>query len=493
VIIILILFVFLTYRFFPAVNQKDRIMNSKRIFLSPPHMGGEEQAFVKQAFESNYIAPLGPQVDAFEKEFAEYVGIPHCVALTSGTAAMHLALNELGVGPGDEVLASTLTFIGSVSPVTFLGATPVFIDADRASWNMDTELLAQELAECARKGKLPKAVVPTDLYGQCCDLERILEICDGYGVPVVCDSAEAAGARFQMTEDRGQTTGRDREQKSEVRYQMSERERNREQSTQADLRSPISDLWHHAGAGAKASVFSFNGNKIITTSGGGMLASDDKAFIDRARKLSQQAREAFPYYEHVEIGFNYRMSNIVAAIGRGQLRVLDERVERKREIFEYYQNALGDLPGIGFMPEPAYSRSNRWLTVILIDKEAFGASPEEVRLALEKENIESRPVWKPMHRQPVFQTGGLSAEDLGLSKGKEEREKGKSEEQISRKGIKAQKNIKRTYPCRTVGGSVAEELFARGLCLPSGTAMSDGDLERVVNIIHRLRRLTQIK
>lgn len=251
-------------------------MNPKRLFLSPPHMGGEELAFVRQAFESNYIAPLGPQVDAFEKEFAEYVGISHCVALTSGTAAMHLALNELGVGPGDEVFASTLTFIGSVSPVTFLGATPVFIDADRVSWNMDPELLTQELSECARKGKLPKAVAPTDLYGQCCDLERILKICDGYGVPVVCDSAEAMGANYSMSGVLGVRSKKDEEQKSEV---ISERRQ--------------TDRWLHAGAGAKASVFSFNGNKIITTSGGGMLASNDRAFIDHARKLSQQAREAF--------------------------------------------------------------------------------------------------------------------------------------------------------------------------------------------------------
>lgn len=418
-------------------------MNPKRLFLSPPHMGGEELAFVRQAFESNYIAPLGPQVDAFEKEFAEYVGISHCLALTSGTAAMHLALNELGVGPEDEVFASTLTFIGSVSPVTFLGATPVFIDADRVSWNMDPELLAQELSECARKGKLPKAVAPTDLYGQCCDLECILKICDGYGVPVVCDSAEAMGANYSMSGVLGVRSKKDGEQKSEV---ISERRR--------------TDRWLHAGAGAKASVFSFNGNKIITTSGGGMLASNDRAFIDHARKLSQQAREAFPYYEHVEIGFNYRMSNIVAAIGRGQLRVLDDRVMRKREIFEYYRDALGDLPGIDFMPEPVYSRSNRWLTVVLIDRKAFGASPEDVRLALEKVNIESRPVWKPMHKQPVFQT---CAQCIA--------------------------GARRIVPLRSrvVGGSVAEDLFARGLCLPSGTAMTEGDLDRVVSVIRACR------
>ena len=254
---------------------------NRRIFLSPPHMSGNEQRYIDEAFESNYIAPLGPQVDAFEKEFAEKIGISHAVALSSGTAAMHLALCELGVGVGDEVFISTLTFIGSVSPVTFLGAKPVFIDADDKTWNMDPELLAKEIKTCAQHGRLPKAVVPTDLYGQCADLDRILEICKPYGIPVVVDAAEALGATYK---GRG------------------------------------------AGAGAKAAVFSFNGNKIITTSGGGMVASENKELIAKARFLSQQAREDTPHYEHTQIGFNYRMSNILAAIGRGQLQVLEERV-----------------------------------------------------------------------------------------------------------------------------------------------------------------------
>ena len=374
-------------------------MNHPRLFLSPPHMGGREQEFVRQAFASNYIAPLGPMVDAFEKEFSAYTGIPHCVALSSGTAATHLALRHLGIGPGDEVAASTLTFIGSVTPVTFQGAAPVFVDCDEASWNMDPNLLEQALAEAAERGKLPKAVIPTDLYGQSCDLPRIRAICDRRGIPVICDSAEAMGAKIR---------GR------------------------------------HAGFDAWAAVVSFNGNKIITTSGGGMLASHDKDLIDHARKLSQQARDPAPWYEHTEIGFNYRMSNMLAAIGRGQLEVLEDRVRRRREIFDGYRARLGDLPGISFMPEPAGSRSNRWLTVALIDPAVFGADTHAVREALEAENIEARPVWKPMHLQPVFKTA------------------------------------------RVVGGSVSERLFAQGLCLPSGTAMTDADLDRVCGIVRRM-------
>jgi dTDP-4-amino-4,6-dideoxygalactose transaminase len=379
----------------------------KRLFLSPPHMSGEEIRLVKDAFDTNYIAPLGPMVDAFEKEFSEYTGIPYCVALSSGTAATHLALRHLGVGPGDEVLASTLTFIGSVSPVTFLGGTPVFIDSDRATWNMDPNLLDAELKCASKRGRLPKAVIPTDLYGACCDLPTIKRICDRYEVPVICDSAEAMGSRY-------------RGQKSKVRSQKTE--------------------WFHAGVGAWAAVYSFNGNKIMTTSGGGMLASEDRKLIEHARKLSQQARDPAPHYEHSEIGYNYRMSNILAAIGEGQIRVLDQRVRRKREIFETYRSLLGDLPGIEFMPEPVYCRSNRWLTVILVNTDEFGGSPESLSTALEAENIEARPVWKPMHLQPVF------------------------------KGA------------RVRGGAVAEDLFSRGLCLPSGTAMTRADTERVCNI-----------
>ena len=403
---------------------------NKRIFLSPPHLGEHERAFVRQAFESNYIAPTGPMVDAFEREFCEYAGIEHCVALSSGTAAMHLALRYLRVGPGDEVFASTLTFVGSVSPVTFLGATPVFVDCERESWNMNPVLLEEELERCDRKGKLPKAVVPTDLYGQCCNYGAVFGVCERFGVPVVVDAAEAMGACYEPLRHQGHKE-KVKEQECKVR-----------------------EGWH-AGKGARAAVFSFNGNKIMTTSGGGMLASDDGELVEKARFWSQQAREPFAHYQHEEIGFNYRMSNILAAIGRGQLRVLDERVKRKREIFEYYREVLRDVEGIEFMPEPKWSRSNRWLTVILISPETFGADREDVRLALEKENIESRPVWKPMHLQPVFNPQG----EMGREAGK--------------------------FPCRVVVEAVSEELFEKGLCLPSGTAMTDSEIDRVVGIVRR--------
>jgi len=383
-------------------------------------MGGKEMAFIQKAFRCNYIAPLGPQVDAFEREFAEYTGIPHCLAVSSGTAAMHLALRVLDVGPRDDVMASTLTFIGGVSPAVFQGANLTFVDSERASWNIDPDLLDEALKVSKKRGKLPKAVIPTDLFGQCCDYERILAICDSYGVPVVMDAAEAVGARYKRAEGTG---------------------------AQARRAS-----WAHAGAGAEMSVFSFNGNKIITTGGGGMLASQDKSLIAQARKLSQQAREARPYYEHKEIGYNYRMSNILAAIGLGQLRALDKRIKRKREIFEHYEKFLKGIEGIEFMPQAPYSRCTRWLTVILIDAGTFGADREAVRLALEAKNIEARPVWKPMHLQPVFQ---------GRTK--------------------------------VVGGKVAEDIFLRGLCLPSGTNLSRKDLDRVIKIIAGCRKKRPVK
>jgi dTDP-4-amino-4,6-dideoxygalactose transaminase len=341
------------------------------------------------------------------------------LALSSGTAAMHLALRHLGVGPGDEVIASTLTFIGSVSPIIFQGASPVFVDADPSSWNMDTTLLAKEMKNCAVNGKLPKAVIPTDLYGQCADYDQIQGICDSYNIPVIIDAAESLGATYKN---------------------------------------------RSAGAAGCASIFSFNGNKIITTSGGGMLASNDKKLIDHARKLSQQAREPLPYYEHTEIGYNYRMSNILAAIGRGQLNVLHKRVKRKRKVFNYYEKALGDIPGIEFMPEATYGKSNRWLTVILITAEKFGADIETVRVALETENIESRPVWNPMHLQPVFRIKNKKL------------------------AIESKSSTRKTYNARVVGGDVAKDLFKRGLCLPSGTAMIEEDLNRVVSVILSCQR-----
>jgi len=373
---------------------------SKRIYLSPPHMGGEELHFVKEAFESNYIAPVGPQVDAFEKEFCAKVGVKCGAALSSGTAALHLALQLIGIQPGDKVWTSTLTFIGSVSPIIYIGAVPVFVDSDRTTWNIDPELLAKELRKRADGGSLPKALVLVHLYGQCADMDSIIEICEHYGVALVEDAAEALGATYG--------------DKS-------------------------------AGTLGKAGIFSFNGNKIITTSGGGILVSDDESLVSKTRILAAQARDPAPHYEHSQIGYNYRMSNILAAIGRGQLKVLDDRVETKRRIFDFYRRALGDVDGIEFMPEAPYGKSNRWLTVILVKQEQFGVDHHTLRLALEAENIESRPIWKPMHLQPVF------------------------------KG----------YEC--VGGEVAETLFSKGLCLPSGTAMTPEDLNRVIEVIRKCR------
>ena len=375
--------------------------DTKRIFLSPPHMGGEELYYVQEAFKSNYIAPLGPQVDAFEREFSAKISVPYAVALSSGTAAMHLALKGIGVKADDVVFASTLTFIGSIAPITYLGAKPVFIDSDRKTWDMDPDLLAEGLEIALKKGRLPKAVVPTDLYGQSCDIDRILEICKPYNIPVIVDAAESLGAKYKDGT---------------------------------------------AGSKARAAIFSFNGNKIITTSGGGMLVSHDEQLIIDAKKRSQQARESFPYYEHEEIGYNYRLSNVLAAIGRGQLRVLDERVRKKRQIFNFYYQALKNVAGISFMPEAPYGKSSRWLTIILIDPEEFGTDCEKIRQALEHENIEARPMWKPMHLQPVL-TGA-----------------------------------------KCLGGKVAEDLFHKGLCLPSGTALTDEDLNRIVSVVLNCRK-----
>lgn len=369
-----------------------------RIYLSPPHMSGREQQYVQEVFDSNWIAPLGPQVDAFEREFANVVGAPYALALSSGTAALHLALQLLGVRPKDEVLVSTLTFAASAYAVTYVGGRPTFIDSELTSWNMDPALLAETLEQRAHAGRLPKAVVLVHLYGQSADIDPILAICQAYDIPLIEDAAEALGALYK-----GQVPG---------------------------------------SLGA-AGIFSFNGNKIITTSGGGMLVSADKSLIDHARKLAQQARDPGPHYEHSEIGYNYRLSNVLAGIGRGQLEVLEERVATKRRIFDYYQQALGDLPGIDFMPEAPWGRSTRWLTVLTIDPNQFGANREDVRLALERADIESRSLWKPMHMQPIFRD------------------------------------------CDAVGGTVAENLFHTGLCLPSGTALSTAEQDQVIDIVRQ--------
>ena len=455
-----------------------------RIYLSPPHMTGEEMKLVQEAFESNYIAPTGPQVERFEREFAEVIGASHALAVSSGTAAMHLALRVLDIGPGDEVFASDLTFIGSVSPIVFQGATPVFIDCDRDTWNMDPELLEEELKVCEKSGKLPKVVVPTDLYGQCADYDRILNICSKYGVPVVADSAESLGAKYKLAAD---PSSRKELQASQRLYpdrspRQATHRRSQTFSSAGMAEEKESSLsqknkqaeFRYSGFGADAAIFSFNGNKILTTSCGGMLVSEDEDLIRQAKLFAQQAREPFPHYEHCHIGYNYRMSNILAAIGIGQLKALDERVVIKREIFSYYHEALTDVPGIEFMPEAIYGKSNRWLTVLLINPVEFGADREAVRLALEEENIESRPIWKPMHMQPVFECG------LGAGKGPQ------LNMQCIPRGKHRARCIEHRVKARVVGGEVAEDLFNRGLCLPSGTQMTGEDLDRVAYIIKKV-------
>lgn len=378
-----------------------------RIYLSSPHMGDDEQKLVAEAFATNWVAPLGPHVDAFERELAAYIGVAHAAALSSGTAALHLALRLLGVGPGDDVVCSSLTFSASANPIAYERARPVFIDAERATWNMDPALLAGYLDEAAQKKdgkKLPKAVVVVDLYGQTANWAPIVAACAKHDVPIVEDAAEALGADFEGT---------------------------------------------RCGRFGKLAIFSFNGNKIITTSGGGMLVSDDKALVDKARFLATQARDPAPHYQHSEIGFNYRLSNVCAAIGRGQLRVLEDRIAARRRVHARYQEALGGLPGLSFMPE-AHGRANRWLTCILVDEKAFGASREDIRLALSAKEIEARPVWKPMHLQPVFQSGPHAAV--------------------------------------VVGGAVSEDLFARGLCLPSGSNLKDVEVDEIIDVVRACRR-----
>ena len=368
----------------------------KPILLSTPHIGEQELKFVQEAFETNWVAPVGPNIDAFEQEFSQAIGSDHAAALSSGTAALHLALKLVGVKAGDEVFCSTFTFIASASPITYLGAKPVFIDSDRTSWNMDPNLLADALAQKDKLRKLPKAVVLVHLYGQSADIAPIKEICDRYSIPLIEDAAEALGATYKGT-------------------------------------SP--------GTWGRAGIFSFNGNKIITTSGGGMLISDNADLIQQAKFLATQARDPEPHYEHTQIGFNYRLSNISAGIGRGQLSVLEDRVAARRRNFEVYQQALGDLPGIGFMPEPDYGTSTRWLSCVTFDPNVAGIDREKIRLQLWEQQIETRPVWKPMHLQPIFAN------------------------------------------CECINNGVAEELFSQGLCLPSGSNLTEANLERVITAI----------
>ncbi|MFZ0714480.1 aminotransferase class I/II-fold pyridoxal phosphate-dependent enzyme, partial [Mycobacterium sp.] len=369
-----------------------------RIYLSPPHMGGDEAGLVADAIASNWIAPLGPYIDEFERMATAQVDGLHAVALSSGTAALHLALILAGVERGQDVLLPTLTFAATANAVAYVGARPVFIDAAAGSWQLDPALLEDELARRARNGNSPAAVITVDLYGQCCDYERIEAACNSYEVPMIEDAAEALGATY-----RGRA----------------------------------------AGSFGMMSTLSFNGNKIITTSGGGMLLSRDKQLADRARFLATQAREAEAHYEHREIGYNYRMSNLLAAVGVGQLRVLGEHKARRQDHNRFYREHLGQLPGVEFMPDSGQGESSWWLTCLTVDSAVAGTSSATIREHLLDLGIESRPVWKPMHLQPVFENS------------------------------------------EAVGGGIAERLFSTGLCLPSGSNLTDTERDEVASEVRR--------
>lgn len=360
-------------------------------------MGEKEFEFVKEAFETNWIAPLGPHVDGFEKDLCDYTGSKHAAALSSGTSAIHLALIMLGVKAGDYVLCQSFTFSGSANPIAYQGAIPVFIDSEQDTWNMCPKHLEAAILDLQQKGIKPKAAIPVHLYGMPAKMEQIMAICKQYGVPVIEDAAEALGSTLK-----GKACG-----------------------TFGDI-----------------GILSFNGNKIITTSGGGALISDQEAFVTQARFLATQARDAAPHYQHSHIGYNYRMSNVCAGIGRGQMVVLNERVKQRRYNHTFYEQAFSQMPGISFLSEPTGAFSNRWLTCILVDPTLTGGiTREDIRVALEKENIECRPLWKPMHLQPIFANSPF------------------------------------------YGDGMAEKLFENGLCLPSGSNLSNSDLERVFEAI----------
>ncbi|WP_035331116.1 DegT/DnrJ/EryC1/StrS family aminotransferase [Cytobacillus firmus] len=368
-----------------------------KIFLSPPHMSGEEQKYINEAFETNWIAPLGPNVDAFEKELAEYAGVRDAAAVSSGTAAIHLALRLLDVKQGDVVFCSALTFVASANPILYQGAEPVFIDSEPDSWNMSPDALGRAMIRAVNAGKRPKAVIIVNLYGQSAKMNELLAICNQYNVPVIEDAAESLGAEYQGKK---------------------------------------------SGTLGKFGVFSFNGNKIITTSGGGMLVSNDEEALQKARFLATQARDPAAHYQHSLAGNNYRMSNILAGVGRAQLKVLDERVRARQEVFKRYKEALGNIEGITFMPELPNTMHNRWLTTLTINTKILGLTPIDIINFLADKNIEARPVWKPLHLQPLF-------------KGAE-------------------------YFPHTSTRSVSGELFHSGICLPSGSNLSEEQQARVI-------------
>jgi dTDP-4-amino-4,6-dideoxygalactose transaminase len=376
----------------------------EKIWLSSPHMSGGEMKYINEAFSTNWIAPLGPNVDKFEKEISNYLSVKSCAALSSGTAAIHLALIVLGVKSGDEVLCSSFTFSASANPIVYLGATPVFIDSEPATWNMDPKLLEEAIEDRIKFGKKPKAIVVVHLYGMPAKISEITEIASKYNIPIIEDAAEAIGSEYDGKK---------------------------------------------CGSFGDISILSFNGNKIITTAGGGALVSDNKDYVDNARFLSTQAADKAVHYQHSQIGYNYRLSNILAGVGLGQLEVLESRVASRRKVFSRYVEAFSGIEGIKFHqePEPKF-KSNRWLTTIVIDSDLTnGITREDIRLGLEKENIESRPLWKPLHIQPVF------------------------------------------LSCPSYINDVSYNLFINGLCLPSGSNLTDSDLDRIIDcVISKLKR-----
>lgn len=364
---------------------------NKRLFLSAPHMSGNELKYIEKVFESNYIAPLGEYVNKFEDSIKNYTKVENALAVTSGTAAIHLALRVLGIGEGDDVLASTFTFIGSVNAIIYQGANPVFIDSDKETWNLSPKLLNKYLCECEKK---PKALIVTHLYGQCADIEKIADICKLHGVYLIEDAAESLGAIYNN---------------------------------------------RHTGTFGDFGIYSFNGNKILTTSGGGMLVSSNKEWIEKAKFYSTQAKEPLIHYEHLEYGYNYRMSNVLAAIGVGQMEVIEDRVMKKREIFQWYKEFLSDIEEITFMPELKDSRGNRWLTALIFEKSDYN----KVMKALDEVNVESRPLWKPMHMQKLFQNS------------------------------------------KVIIDGTSEELFTKGLCLASSTIMTKEDVKMICDVIKK--------
>lgn len=375
-----------------------------RIYLSPPHMSGKEQDYIDEAFRTNWIAPIGPHINAFEKQLAEYVGARGAAAVSSGTAAIHLALQLLGVGEGDQVICPSFTFVATANPIRYLGAEPIFVDSEPDTWNLSPSALERALKDAVAAGKKPKAVIVVHLYGGMANMDEVMDVCGRYHVPIIEDAAESLGSTYR---------GR------------------------------------QSGTFGAFGIYSFNGNKIITTSGGGMLVSDNTEALERAKFLATQARDAAIHYQHSVQGYNYRMSNVLAGIGRAQLDVLDERVEARREVYRRYEEALGDHPAVQFMPEPEGTRSNRWLTAMTIRHAGAEAMVADLLDALSEANIEARPLWKPLHLQPLF--------------------KGTAFYSHSEQGV-----------------SVCEELFRTGICLPSGSNMCTEEQDRVIRVVEAL-------